>query len=205
MLQTMAMAPGLQEFASAPFWLVLGGGLVRQDIPQERLFLRGSQDGLIVGRTYQPYLHTKAVCEDVSCYVGREHFRIERTWNRRWSVVTKGRHLLWRIHKAQSTEITGSLRLSHSDSIVIFTGADQSELDGQGSRTLYWTFLCPNEEVGKVADAEKLSNTKLKEGASELPYHDAPTQEISWCGTFNGGLHLATPPLERTSGFCCVR
>jgi len=126
-----------------------------------------------VGRTYQQELHTEALTEDVSHFIGRQHFRVERTWNKTWSIIPNERYVMWRSHNGKCTQITGVSQLEHGDSILIFTGACDGTPDGPGSLgTLHWTFYCPDSKSSEtVLEKRDISSNPVQEDRELTPLH----------------------------------
>jgi len=127
---------------AGPFWLTLGGSLVRDNFPCSYRRLEGCEDGLVVGRSHQLTLHKEAMREDVLQYLSREHFCVEPTVEG-WCISPMSANPIWHVHHGVCTEVTRTLPLVDGDRITLFTGAFDCTLDGPGSLgTLYWDFSC---------------------------------------------------------------
>jgi len=148
-----------QPCPDATFWLEMAGSTVRPECTPEQRRIAGADDGVTVGRSYQPQILMQALREEVIQFISREQFRVERSGDGSCRLASLSSNPMWRVRAGCQAEVRRGqppLPLADGDCVQIFTGARDCTPDGPGSvGTLYWRLLLPGDAVsGEWAPAQ---------------------------------------------------
>lgn len=187
-----AQSPAVAAAAPSPmpFWLILEGTAVREDVPRERRRLEGRPDGLTVGRAHQKELHSEAFARELREYMSRDHFRVERCPDGSCLLVALSSNPIWRLHAGKLTELSRgdpALPLVCGDAVVLFTGAEDCTPDGPGNLgSCRWIFRAAAVLDDGALEARKAAVAAREAAASPTPCRAADFRESA--------KEPATPP-----------